>query len=74
MIETLEHPHLTPHALLIPLLRNGLECDLVRDVLRRRRGGGIWRSREGGGVAGSELGVAVGDGMDEPAARRPARV
>jgi len=51
MIEGLEHLHLTPHALLIPLLRNGLECDLARDVLRRGRGGGIWRSHEGGGMA-----------------------
>ena len=49
-IETLKHPHLTPHALLIPLdflLRNGLQSDLVRDVPRRRVGPGISRDCEG---------------------------
>jgi len=40
MIETLEHPHLTPHALLV-LLRNGLQCNLARDVPKRRLGGGF---------------------------------
>jgi len=49
MIETLEHPHLTPHALLIPLdfiLRNRFQCDLTRGVPRHRLGGGAFRGRE----------------------------
>ena len=51
MIETLEHPHLAPHALLIPLdfpLQNGPQCGLARDVPRRRRlCGGTPRGRKG---------------------------
>jgi len=50
MIETLEHPHLAPHALLVPLdflLRNGLQCNLARYIPWRRLGGRILRGREG---------------------------
>jgi len=45
MIETLEHPHLTPYAL-------GLQCNLARDVPRRRLGGEISRVHEGKRVTG----------------------
>jgi len=77
MIETLEHPHLAPHDLLIPLdflLRNRLQCDLTRDVPRHRLGGGASRGRERDGVAGRESDVAEGEGEDELAGRRSARV
>ena len=51
MIETLEHPHLTLYTL-------GLQCDLARNVLGHRQGGG----RAGNGA---ELRVAEGavDGL-----------
>jgi len=58
MIETLEHPHLAPDTLLIPLdflLRNGLQCDLARDVPRRGLGGGTPRGREGERGSGARV-------------------
>jgi hypothetical protein len=48
-VGTMDHPHLTPHALLIPLdflLRHGHQYDLTRYVPRHRLGGGISRGRE----------------------------
>jgi len=57
-----KHPHLTPHALLIPrdfLLRNGLLCELARDVPRRRLAEGFRVAAKESGVAGSVLGVAL---------------
>jgi len=63
MIETLEHAHLTPHALLIPLdflLRNGLQCDLARDIPRRSRGEGTSRDRDGERGSGARVGGGGG--------------
>ena len=64
MIKTLEHPHLTPHALLIPLdflLQNGPQCSLTCDIPRHHLCGGTLcghkgeqgsRERVGGGREG----------------------
>ena len=67
----MEHTHLPPYDLLIPLdllLRHGHQYDLARHVPRDRLGGGTSRGCE---VAGRELAVAVGGG-DRQAARRSA--
>jgi len=63
--------HLTPQALPIPLnflLRNGLQCDLARDVPRRRLGRGAPRGGEGERGIGESWGG--GRGVDGLAARR----
>ena len=63
MIETLEHPHLAPHALLIPLdflLRNRLQCDLMRDLPGHRLGGGAARGRERERGGGERVGCGGG--------------
>ena len=57
--------HLAPHALLIPLdflVRNGLQCDLARDVPRHRLAGGSSRGREGERGSGERVG---GGGWEE---------
>jgi len=77
MIETLEHPHLAPYALLVPLdflLRNGLQRDLARDVSRHRLGEGLHVAAKESGVAGRDLDVAEGEGEDELAGWRSAGV
>jgi len=59
MVETLEHPHLAPHALLIPLdflLQNGPQCGLAHDVPRRRLCGGTPRGCEGEQGSGERVG------------------
>ena len=71
MIETLERPHLAPHAL---LFRNRLQCDLARDIPSCRLGGGTLRGREGERGSGERAGVVEGGGMDGSTARRSARV
>jgi len=63
MIKTLEHPHLAPHALLIPLdflLRNRLQCDLTRDVPRHWLGGGAVCGRESEQGSGERVGCGGG--------------
>ena len=65
MIETLEHSHLTPHALLVPLdflLRNRLQCDLTRDITRRGRRGGTSRGRDGERGSGTRVWGGGGGG------------
>jgi len=77
MIKTLEHPHLTPQALLIPLdflLRNRLQCNIARDIPDAVWAEGFRVVAEESGVAGRELGVTMGGGVDGPAARRSTRV
>jgi len=59
MIETLEHPHLAPHALLVPLdflLQNGPQCSLMHDVPRCRLCGGTLCGREGERGSGERVG------------------
>ena len=77
MIETLEHPHFAPHALLLPFdfpLRNRLQCDLACDVPRCRLGGGLPRGREEERVRRERVGGGGGGRVDGPAARRSAGV
>jgi len=79
MVETLEHPHLAPHALLIPLdflLQNGPQCGLARDVHRHRLCGGTPRGREGERGSGERVGGGGEErgGVDGPATRRSVRV
>ena len=59
MIEPLEHLHLAPHALLVPLdflLQNGPQCSPTCDVPRRRLGGGTLRGCEGEWGSGERVG------------------
>ena len=77
MMETLKHPHLAPHALLILLeflLRNRLQCDLAHEVPRDSLAGGISRGRRGQRCSGERVGGGVWRGVDGPAAQRSARV
>jgi len=65
MIETLEHPHLAPHAHLVPLdfpLQNGPQCGLARDVPRRCLCGGTLRGRRRERGSGERVGSG-GEGM-----------
>jgi len=65
MIGSPQDSRLATHDLIpLDLLRNGLQCDLTRDM-------GISSGREGERVAGKELEWLRG-GMDGPAARVPA--
>ena len=78
MIETLEHPHLTPHAFLVPfdlwLSPSELFCDLACDVPGLRLARGISQSREGERGSGESVGFGGGEGMNGAAARRSATV
>jgi len=61
MIETLEHPHLAPHALqvLVPLdflLQKGPQCSLARDIPRRHLCGGTPYGHEGERGSGERVG------------------
>ena len=57
MIGSPQDSHLATHDLIpLDLLRNGLQCDLTRDISLYDLGGGISRRREGERVAGKELG------------------
>jgi len=61
MIETLEHPHLAPHALqvLIPLdflLQKGPQCSLTRDVPRHHLCGGTLHGCKGEQGSGKRVG------------------
>ena len=59
MIETLEHLHLAPHALLVSpdfLLQNGPQCGLVCDVPRCRLCGGTPHGCEGERDSGERVG------------------
>jgi len=70
-METLKHPHLAPHALLILLdflLRNRLQCDLAHEVPRGSLARGILRGR--GGQRGSGERVRGGGGARRGEARR----
>ena len=63
MIETPEHPHLAPRALLVPLdflLQNGLQCDLTCDLPRHWLGGGTPRGCEGERGSGERVGCGGG--------------
>jgi len=78
MMETLKHPHLAPHALLIVLdflPRNRLQCDLAHEVPRGSPAGGISCGRRGQRGSGERVGGGGGArrGVDGPAARRSAK-
>jgi len=69
MIGSPQDSHLATHDLIpLDLLRNGLQCDLMRDVPLCDLGGGISRGRGSERVAGKEFGWLRG-GMDGPVAR-----
>ena len=75
IMETLKHPHIAPHALLIVLdflLRNCLQCDLAHEVPRGSPAGGILHGRRGQWGSGERVGGGGGvrRGVDGPAAWR----
>ena len=76
MMETLKHPHLAPHALLILLdflFQNRLQCDLAHEVPRGSLAGGISRGHRGQRGSSERVGGGARRGVDGPAARCSAK-